>query len=76
MVVLFVVGCVSGPPPSSTRWPGHRKQGDQRFTELERRATELEAKISALTKDLADARAQIATLVLAGAPTPAPPPAP
>jgi outer membrane murein-binding lipoprotein Lpp len=73
MVMVFVAGCVSAPPPSSSRWPGHRKAGDQRFADLERRASELETKVAALTKELAETRAMLAARVLDTAPAAAPP---
>ena len=61
MAWLVSAGCVAG-GSQTHRWPDHRKQGDARFTELEQRTRDLEAKIDALTKQLAATQAQLAKL--------------
>jgi len=69
MVWLVSVGCAAG-GSQKHRWPDHRKQGDERFTELEQRTHDLEAKIDALTKQLAATQAQLAKLAVAPHQTP------
>ena len=71
MAWLVCVGCVAG-GAQTHRWPDHRKQGDVRFTELEQRTRDLEAKLDALTKQLAATQAQLAQLAQLAA-TPQPP---
>lgn len=67
MVWLVSTGCVAG-GSQTHRWPDHRKQGDARFGELEQRTHDLEARVDALTKQLAAAQAQLATLAAAPQP--------
>jgi outer membrane murein-binding lipoprotein Lpp len=67
LMAVVVSGCVAG-GSQARRWPDHRKQGDARFTELEQRTHDLEAKLDALTKQLAATQAQLATLAAAPQP--------
>jgi len=60
MAVGLLVGCMSGAPRASSRWPVHRREHDarleqlerqrldERVKELERRVHELEATLSRL----------------------------
>jgi chromosome segregation ATPase len=58
--LLLVAACAAG--ETTKRWPEHRKRGDARFAELERRAEQLEARVEALSKELTAARAELARL--------------
>lgn len=69
LIAWFVCGACVASGSQTHRWPDHRKQGDARFTQLEERTRDLEAKIDALTKQLAATQAQLATLTQ-GAPQP------
>ena len=46
--LLVMSACTTQGVDRARRWPAHRKEGDARFTELERRNTELEQKNAVL----------------------------
>jgi outer membrane murein-binding lipoprotein Lpp len=59
MAWVLMTGCVAG-GAQPRRWPEHRKQGDARLAQLEQQQRDLEAKVDALTKQLAATQAQLA----------------
>jgi len=59
MVWMLMAGCAAS-DAKLRRWPEHRKQGDARLAQLEQGQRDLEAKIDALTKQLAATQAQLA----------------
>jgi len=80
LALLFAGACSAQGGERPHRWPNHRKLGDARFEELEKKTTQLEASNAMLAdrvKTLEDVIKALQTKLRAATPEPAsPPPAP